>query len=198
MNYFLMAIIGYLIGCLQFAYIFGRVFKGIDIRSLGHGNSGASNAVQTMGWKLGIVVGVLDILKAVAAIQISKALFPIQAATDGPLVVFLVGAAVVIGHNYPFFMGFKGGKGTASTVGMLFALDYRLGLVSMMLMLVITIATDYIVLGTMALLVLILGYTLYMDLGPLSLLIAIGLSLQSFFKHLPNLKIGRASCRVRV
>jgi glycerol-3-phosphate acyltransferase PlsY len=188
MNYFLMAIIGYLTGCLQFAYIFGRVFKGIDIRSLGHGNSGASNAVQTMGWKLGVVVGILDILKAVAAIQISRALFPAETAADGPLVVFLVGAAVVMGHNYPFFMGFKGGKGTASTVGMLFSLDYRLGLSAMLLMLVITIATDYIVIGTMALLILILGYTLYMDLGPISLIIAIGLALQSFFKHLPNLK----------
>lgn len=188
MNYFLMAIIGYLTGCLQFAYIFGRVFKGIDIRSLGQGNAGASNAVQSMGWKFGVVVGILDILKAVAAIQISRALFPVETAASGPLVVFLVGAAVVIGHNYPFFMGFKGGKGTASTVGMLFALDYRLGLSAMLLMLVITIATDYIVIGTMALMILILGYTLYMDLGPISLIIAIGLALQSVFKHLPNMK----------
>lgn len=88
MSYILMAVIGYLIGCLQFAYIFGRVFKGIDIRTLGHGNSGASNAVQSMGWKYGVAVAILDILKAVAAIIIVRVLFPQEVSADGPLVSY--------------------------------------------------------------------------------------------------------------
>lgn len=188
MNYMLMVIIGYLMGCLQFAYIFGRVFKRIDIRTLGHGNAGASNAVQSMGWKYGVVVAVLDILKAVAAIILARYLFPEQNAANGPLISYLTGAAVILGHNYPFFMGFKGGKGTASTVGMLYTLDIRLGLAAMVLILAVTIATDYIVIGTMAMLVLILGYTMFMDLSSACLLIAFGITIQSIIKHMPNLK----------
>ena len=188
MSYLLMAVIGYLIGCLQFAYIFGRVFKGIDIRTLGHGNSGASNAVQSMGWKYGVAVAILDILKAVAAIIIVRVLFPQEVSADGPLVSYWTGAAVVLGHNYPFFMGFKGGKGNASTVGFLLALDYRIGIAAILLVLAVTIATDYIVIGTMAMLGLILIYTFVMDFGLFCILIALGMTIQSVLKHLPNLK----------
>ena len=188
MNYLLMAVLGYLIGCLQFAYIFGRIFKGVDIRELGHGNSGASNAVQSMGWKYGVAVGALDILKAVTAILIARALFPHEVSLNGPLVDYWTGAAVVLGHNYPLFMDFKGGKGTASTVGFLLALDYRIGIAAILTVLIVTIATDYIVIGTMALLALILIYTFYMDFGVFCMVIAVGMAIQSVLKHLPNLK----------
>lgn len=187
-NYLAIIIIGYLFGCLQFAYIFGKVVKKVDIRTLGQKNSGATNAAQSLGMSAGVAVAILDILKAVAAAALVRSIFPGLLNTDGMLPIYVVGASVVLGHNYPFFMGFKGGKGTASTVGMLFSIDIFLGILGMLVVLVLTIITDYITFGTMGLLILFISATAIYGFGIPCLLIAIALSLQSICKHLPNFK----------
>ncbi|MDX9916989.1 MAG: glycerol-3-phosphate acyltransferase [Gudongella sp.] len=188
MNFLFMILIGYVFGCLQFSYFIGLIFAKTDIRTLGHGNAGASNAFQSLGWRFGVVVGILDILKAIAAIVLAKMLFPQMALENSPLVAYITGAAVIIGHNYPFYMKFKGGKGTASNVGLLFALDWRLGLITVLIVLAVTLITDYISIGTMSMLAVMLLYNLIMKLSPLCNLIALGLALQSFIKHIPNFK----------
>lgn len=183
-RYALIIVLGYVFGCLQWSYILGRIIKKKDIRSLGVGNAGASNAVTVFGWKMGVAVGILDILKAVISIIIIRHILK----SNDMLSIYLNGTSVILGHNYPFFMGFKGGKGTASTVGMLLAINYKLGLLGILVILLVTIFTDYIALGTMALVAFFVISTFYLGYGPACILLALFIALLSAYKHLPNMK----------
>ena len=107
---------GYLLGCIPTAYIAGRLTKGRDIRQLGDGNMGAQNAFRELGAKIGIAVGVVDAGKGALAILIA------QAANTHQVVILLAGSAVVIGHNWPVFLGFRGGRGESATIGVLLVL----------------------------------------------------------------------------
>ena len=146
-RYLIVITLGYIFGCLQWSYILGKLLKKQDIRNLGGGNAGASNTVTVFGWKMGVAVGLLDILKAIISIIIIRYILK---STD-MFELYLNGTSVVLGHNYPFFMGFKGGKGTASTVGMMLAINYKLGLLGILVIFLVTVLSDYIALGTMAL-----------------------------------------------
>lgn len=183
-KYMIIAFIGYLFGCLQWSYILGMAWKKQDIRKLGMGNPGASNTVTVFGWKMGLAVGLLDILKAVFSVLLIRFIFK----NTDIFSLYLNGTAVILGHNYPFFMGFKGGKGTASTVGMMFAIDYRLGLLGMLVILLVALSTNYIILGTMALVSFFIIATAYLGYGKLSLFLTIFIALQSLYKHIPNIK----------
>jgi glycerol-3-phosphate acyltransferase PlsY len=187
-SYLIILLLGYFIGCLQFAYIYGKVVKKVDIRTIGNKNAGATNAAQSLGIKVGVVIAILDILKAIAAAALVRYLFPQLMSTDGMLPLYVSGAAVVLGHNYPFFMNFKGGKGTASTVGMLFSINIVLGFLSIFIILALTVITDYIIYGTLGLLILLVWATVYYDFGLPCLVIALILSAQSIYKHIPNFK----------
>ena len=106
-------IIGYLIGTLPTAYIAGRILKGEDIRFLGDGNMGAGNAYHELGGWVGITVGVIDAGKGALVVFIAQA-------SHQPLaVVLLTGTVAVVGHNWPVFLGFRGGRGEATTIGVL-------------------------------------------------------------------------------
>lgn len=184
MKYILVIILGYFFGCFQWSYILTKLIKKQDIRSIGVGNAGASNMVISFGWKVGLVVAILDVLKAIISIFVIRYVFKL---TD-PASLYLNGAAVILGHNYPFFMNFKGGKGTASTLGMLFGLDYRLGTIGFILIVGVAFATNYIVLGTMALVIFLFIATVFLNLGYIPILVAALIALQSFYKHLSNIK----------
>lgn len=105
----------YLLGSIPSAYIAGKLVKGIDIRRVGDGNVGAANAFRELGPAAGLTVMVIDILKGVAAVLITQA-FASQ------IVVFLAGLAAVVGHTWPLFIGFKGGRGEATASGVLVSL----------------------------------------------------------------------------
>lgn len=183
-KYGLIILLGYGFGCLQWSYIFTKLFKKQDIRSLGVGNAGASNMVISFGWKAGLMVAILDILKAIISILIIRYMFKLA----DPSSLYLNGAGVILGHNYPFFMNFKGGKGTASTIGMLFGLDYKLGLIGLLVIIVVAFGTNYIVLGTMALVLFLVLATAVLNLGYIPFIIAAFIALQSLYKHMPNIK----------
>src|SRR5690625_2777455 len=121
------------------------------------GNAGASNTVTVFGWKMGVTVGLLDILKAIISILLVKYLFK----ETNIFNLYLNGTSVILGHNFPFFMGFRGGKGTASNLGMLFAINLKLGILGLLVILTVTLITDYIVLGTMALVSFFILATIY-------------------------------------
>jgi len=142
MRYIVCIIVGYLMGCINLAYVIGRA-RGFDIRKEGSKNAGASNAAVTMGMKMGILVGASDVLKAFFAAYIAKTLFP-----DFELAVAISSVAAVLGHMYPFWMGFKGGKGSACFMGMILAMNWRLFLAFGLAIVVITIITDYIAVAT--------------------------------------------------
>jgi glycerol-3-phosphate acyltransferase PlsY len=106
-------ILGYLIGCFPTAYIAGHLRKRGDIRRIGDGNVGAANAFRKLSWRTGIIVGVIDVAKG--------ALVAIIALNTGmsQLLVMTAGLAAVAGHNWPFFLGFRGGRGVSTTIGVL-------------------------------------------------------------------------------
>ncbi len=112
----LIIIISYLLGSLPTSYIVGRLTVGRDIRRMGDENAGAANAYRELGPKAGIFVGVIDAVKGSAVILIA------QAASMSQPIVLLAGLAAVIGHNWPVFLGFRGGRGVSTTLGILYVL----------------------------------------------------------------------------
>ncbi len=112
----LIVVLGYFLGSIPTAYIAGRVLKGIDIRRVGDANVGAANAFHQLGGKVGVAVGIIDAGKGGLAVLIAQAAHIPQEA------VLLTGAAAVIGHNWPIFLGFKGGRGESTTIGVLLTL----------------------------------------------------------------------------
>ena len=109
----LIVVLGYLLGSIPTAHIAGRVLKRIDIRQVGDGNMGAANAFRQLGAKVGVAVGIIDAGKGALAILIA------QAASLPLVVVLLTGTAAVVGHNWPVFIGFRGGRGESTTIGVL-------------------------------------------------------------------------------
>lgn len=143
MAYLLVIISSYIIGSSSMT-LYLSLLKGIDIRTNGTGNLGASNAVVVMGWKAGILVAAHDIGKAALCVWAAEKVFPMD-----PIVGAIAGISCVIGHMFPFYLKFKGGKGLASYIGMTLALNWKFGLCVILAVILITIITDYIVLGAM-------------------------------------------------
>jgi glycerol-3-phosphate acyltransferase PlsY len=112
----LAVIAGYLVGSIPFAYIAGRLIKGVDIRRVGGGNVGATNVMREVGTAAGLAVFFADIAKGTLAVLIAQWL------DVSLIVVFITGLAAVVGHSWPVFLFFKGGRGGATTIGVFFAL----------------------------------------------------------------------------
>ena len=112
----LIVVLGYILGSIPTAYIAGRLFKSRDIRVMGDGNVGARNAYHELGHKTGVAVFFLDVTKGAVRIIIA------QAAALSQTAVLLTGIATVLGHNWPIFIRFRGGRGEATTIGVLLAL----------------------------------------------------------------------------
>ena len=110
-------LIGYCFGLFQTAYFYGKA-HGIDIRQYGSGNSGTTNALRVLGTKAGLIVFAGDCLKCMAAVWLVRLIFGREYHTIIYLLCLYTGAGAILGHNYPFYMGFKGGKGIAATAGM--------------------------------------------------------------------------------
>ncbi len=191
-DYLIVIIIGYLFGCLQWSYILSKTFLKVDIRSLGGGNAGASNTVISIGWKWGVLVAILDILKAIISILVIKYLFKISYLGENTFLLYLNGVSVILGHDFPFFMGFKGGKGAASLLGMLIGLDYRLGILGFLVIFLVTVFTDYIALGTLCLNLFLVLSAIYLKAGLGSVIASLIIAIVGLYLHLPNIRsIGR-------
>lgn len=160
MQYILAIIIGYLLGNIQASFLLGKFFKNIDIREEGTSNAGASNAVIVMGWKFGVATFFIDMLKAASAMWIVSYL------TNGNTdLAVLAGVMAVVGHIYPAFMGFKGGKGIASILGIILGLNGYLTIILYPTIVLGSIITNYLSWGELLILVLfpvgtyLLGYS---------------------------------------
>lgn len=140
---FLCVIIGYVFGLFQTAFILGKI-NHIDIRDYGSGNSGTTNAMRTLGKKSGFITFFGDALKAVFCIVFTYALFHNRCEGHMFVIALYSGIGVILGHNFPFYMNFKGGKGIATSGGIIFALafyDWKfivLGLLTFLIALAIT------------------------------------------------------------
>ena len=138
MKYILCILIGYLIGTINPSYIIAKL-RGFDIREKGSRNAGASNALILFGKVIGIGCALLDIAKATFAIWLCGKLFPELAYSFA-----VTGAACILGHVFPFYMKFKGGKGLACLGGMILAFDWRVFLIMLAAEIVVAIVIDYI------------------------------------------------------
>jgi len=169
MYYLLVIICAYLLGSSSMSYYIAKS-KGVDIQNKGSKNLGASNAMITLGWKYGIMVAIHDIAKSAIAVLIAQFLFPTL-----PYIGAVAGVASVLGHIFPFYLKFKGGKGFASYIGMTIALNWKLALVILLLIVLVTLITDYIVVGTTLTITIVptfLGFASRSWILPLILLIA--------------------------
>lgn len=183
MNTIISMLIGYLFGCIQSAYLLGRLVGKVDIREKGSGNAGASNVTTILGVKYGVIVGVVDILKGMFAVLVVKWIFP-----NSPSLAYLSGLMAVVGHIFPFYLRFKGGKGVAALVGMMFGVDWQLGVFFFLLVAIPALLTDFIVAGSFTTFIALpivsylRGYSIWI------LVLSIALTILCFYLHRENIR----------
>jgi acyl phosphate:glycerol-3-phosphate acyltransferase len=154
MNFLLiagLAVVAYLIGSICSAVWLGKAYYGIDIRKHGSGNSGATNTFRVLGKKPGTIVMLIDIFKGWAATSLAGLLVIFDAIPVSNLVVFqlLFGALAVVGHIFPVYERFKGGKGVATLLGMMLAIQPEVALVCMVIFILVLFTSRYVSLGSM-------------------------------------------------
>lgn len=145
-------VIAYLLGSISFSVIFTKKLAGFDVRQKGSGNAGSTNVLRTAGKKPAILTLICDILKGVIAIFIAYLIgkifnFDIKMSA---LLVQIAGIFVVIGHTFPVFFGFKGGKGVATALGVLLVTNWQIGLICLVFALVLMALTRIVALGSIA------------------------------------------------
>ena len=180
MGYILVILAAYLMGSSSMALYLSKL-KKVDFRSGGSGNLGASNATVLLGWGAGVLVAVHDIAKSALAVILARLIFP-----DLPHIGAVAGVASVLGHIFPFYLKFRGGKGFASYIGMLLALNWKFALVIMALVVLVTVVTDYIVVGTT---LTIVSAPVYLGIAGHSLILALILCIATaviVYKHRMN------------
>ncbi len=180
MGYALCVLLGYLLGCSNMSLYIAKL-KKVNLRSGGSGNLGASNATLLLGWRAGVLVGLHDVGKAVLAVVLARSLFP-----GLEYGAAAAGVASVLGHIFPFYLKFKGGKGFASFYGMTLALSWQLGVVLGLVIIVVTLVTDYIVCGTV---VTVIAAPVYLGIARRSWILAAVLcvaTLVILYKHREN------------
>lgn len=180
MQYLGIILFAYLIGCSSMSYYISKINK-VDIKNKGSKNYGASNTVALIGWKAGILVAVHDIGKAVIAILLANYFYPTLAYAG-----IIAGVSCILGHIFPFYLHFDGGKGFASYMGMLLAVDWRIFIVLGIAVIIITLVTDYIVLATMTVMILTPICFTFMFGWPAGAIVGFA-SLVIIYKHRANL-----------
>jgi len=153
-------LIGYGCGLFQTSYIYGKS-KGIDIRELGSGNAGTTNALRELGPKAGAITFLGDCLKCVISVLIVKLIFGNSYADCIKLLGLYAGAGTILGHNFPFYMNFKGGKGIAATGGLVLSFDWRLTLIALGAFVLAFLITKYVSVGSLLVYVVFLSGMIY-------------------------------------
>lgn len=181
MGYLFAILGGYLLGCSNMAFYLEKLTKK-SIRGGGSGNLGASNTVSRLGWWAGILVGIHDIGKALLTVYLTKWLLP-----ELELAAVAAGVACVLGHIFPFYLKFKGGKGFASYVGVIFALDWSVALAIIAALILVSLITDLIVAGTVTTVISApISLGLHSGKWLLALILAVA-SLVILYRHRENL-----------
>lgn len=191
-------IIGYVFGLLQTGYLYGKMHN-VDIRKQGSGNAGTTNALRTMGWKAGLITLLGDCFKCVFAVAVVHLIYGKTHADMIPMLAMYAGMGAVLGHNYPFYLKFRGGKGIAATAGLILSTtNVWMVLICLFAFLAIVGVTRYVSLGSLAVVILYLvEVVVYGQMGGFGIAqnylyemyaIAAFLMLSAFFKHRANIK----------
>lgn len=183
MDLLAVAAISYLIGSFSSAYIVGKLFMKIDIRNHGSGNAGATNAVRIMGKKLGVLTFLMDFAKGIVAVLLGSYL---HASLGG----YVSALFAVIGHNWPVFLSFKGGKGIATTIAVMAVLSFPTTLLSVAIGILTAFVTRYVSLGSvifLSVLFILTALGIFVNDQYLVALTLI-LALLGYYRHKENIK----------
>jgi glycerol-3-phosphate acyltransferase PlsY len=175
-------IASYLLGSLMFSVIMGRIIAGIDIRSHGSGNAGATNTLRLIGKGPAVVVFLLDVAKGVLAVLLAKWIVP-----DSLGVAVVCGLAVILGHNWPIWFNFRGGKGIATTIGMLATLAFLPTLFAGIIAIITIVFTKYVSLGSLLLTVSLPIFIFVMDYPTELLWGSLAILVFALVKHRKNI-----------
>ena len=192
--YILIAIIAYAIGSINFSVIFSKKFAGFDVREKGSGNAGTTNMLRSVGKKAAAITLICDVLKGVVSILIAIFLGWLFKVENASLLVQIAGIAVVIGHTFPIFFGFKGGKGVATSLGILLMTNWQIGLICLVFGVVMIVLTRMVSLGSCTAAVLFPVLTLFIDehyiiaQGSSYFIFSIILAVIVLFNHRSNIK----------
>lgn len=149
-SYILMALIAYFIGSINFSVLISKKIAGFDVREKGSGNAGSTNVLRTVGKKAAALTLVCDILKGVVAVLISLLIGVIAKNSSKAILVEIAALFVVIGHTYPIFFGFKGGKGVATSLGIILIINWKIGLICLIFALSLMAITRIVSLGSIS------------------------------------------------
>lgn len=191
MNYIAAVIAGaaaYLLGSVNSSILVGRVFGVKDIRQHGSGNAGATNTLRTIGKKAAMLVFAGDVLKGVAAVLLARLIVFILH-TDATMAVLAAALMVVVGHDYPIYFGFKGGKGIATSAAVIFMTKPLLGLIVLAVAILMMLITRYVSLGSVAASVAFpIAAAILYPKDIFYLIFAIALCLLAVYRHKANIK----------
>ncbi len=147
-SYIIVAIVAYLLGSISFSVIISKKMAGFDVREKGSGNAGATNMLRSVGKGAAALTLLADALKGVVAILFAIIVGAIVKDTDKALLVQIAGIAVVLGHTFPIFFGFKGGKGIATSLGVLLMTNWKIALICLVFALVLMALTKMVSMGS--------------------------------------------------
>ncbi len=194
-TYIIVAIIAYLLGSISFSVIISKKVAGFDVREKGSGNAGTTNVLRAVGKGAAAITLVCDILKGVVAVLIAFLAGKIVKGLDNALLVQIAGICVILGHTFPVFFKFKGGKGIATSLGVLLITNWQIGLICLVFALVLIALTRMVSVGSIAAAVLFPVLVIFINQNYLVsasnwsyLIYSIILAVLVIFNHRANIK----------
>lgn len=181
---------GYFIGCVQSAFIVGKVVGKIDIREHGSGNAGMTNITRVLGAKAGIFVFVCDILKGLIAFNLCNFIFGGSLFLSGGSALYGIyaGFGAIIGHDFPFYLKFRGGKGVATTLGFLLFVNPKIAIITYVTGFIVAFITKYISLASLVMTALFLVLMIFVKMPFEEVLIMGVVMILCFYQHRENIK----------
>ena len=192
--YIIVGLVAYLLGSISFSVIISKKMAGFDVREKGSGNAGATNMLRSVGKQAAILTLIGDALKGVIAVLFAILVGAIAKNADKALLVQIAGIFVVIGHTFPIFFGFKGGKGVATSLGVVLTTNWKIGLICLVFALVLMILTRIVSMGSVGAAILFPVLVLFMNTnftvteGSSYLVYSIILAVIVIFNHRSNIK----------
>lgn len=193
-KFVLLFVFGYLLGSVSPSYFIGKYVKKIDLRSKGSGNLGSTNVMRVLGAKSALITFALDTLKGFLAVYISDLMFSDVYSSHSAIGMLIGGVAVILGHNFPFYLNFKGGKGIATSFGVALYLNPFGAMCTLLIEWVITLTTGYVSLASV---INCIAYPFVVNLiqfhwayspNIYTWILCIILSVIAIVRHIPNIK----------
>ncbi len=192
--YIIVAVIAYLLGSISFSVIISKKMAGFDVREKGSGNAGTTNVLRSVGKKAAVITLIFDVLKGVLAVLVAYIVGNIiKEGVDKALLIQIAGLLVIVGHTFPIFFGFKGGKGIATALGVLLITNWNIGLICLVFALVLMALTKMVSLGSISaailfpVLILFMPHTAYLVDGNY-IIYSILIAVLVVFNHRANVK----------